>query len=82
LLASSTTRGHTYTSEQVGTRYMFAAVRALVDPTDPGDVKRVHALQDTTTVEQTDSGSQRRLRPSHRDGNESDRCPVKSGDPG
>jgi acetamidase/formamidase len=43
---------------------MFAAVRALVDPTDSGDVKRVHALTGPTTVEQTDSGSQRRLRPS------------------
>jgi hypothetical protein len=43
---------------------MFTAVRALVDPTDSDDVKRVHALQDATTVEQTDSGSQRRLRPS------------------
>jgi hypothetical protein len=41
-----------YTRERIGTRYVFAAVRALVDPADPQDVERVHALQDAITSEQ------------------------------
>ena len=38
--------------EQVGTRYVIAGVRTLVDPSDPKDVKKVHALQDAIKVEQ------------------------------
>ena len=37
---------HTFTKEMIGTRYMLAAVRTLVDPADPKDVAQVHALQD------------------------------------
>ena len=43
---------HTLTREEVGTRYVVAAVRTLVDPADPKDVEQVHALQDAIRVEQ------------------------------
>jgi hypothetical protein len=43
---------HTYTRERIGTRYVFMAVRILVDPADPQDVAQVHALQDAITVVQ------------------------------
>ena len=33
-----------YTRKEVGTRYMLAGVRTLVDPNDPADVKQVHTL--------------------------------------
>jgi hypothetical protein len=42
----------TYTKEQIGTRYLFAAVRILVNPADPQDFKQVHALQDAVKVTQ------------------------------
>ena len=29
---------HTLTRDDIGTRYVFAAVRALIDPADPGDL--------------------------------------------
>src|SRR5215510_10050129 len=34
------------TRDKLGTRYVLAAVRTLVDPNDPKDVDQVHALQD------------------------------------
>ncbi|BCG86723.1 hypothetical protein MesoLj113c_28330 [Mesorhizobium sp. 113-3-9] len=43
--------------ETVGTRYLLAAIRTLVDPTDPGDVTKVHALQDAIKAEQAKAGS-------------------------
>jgi hypothetical protein len=43
---------HTYTREQVGTRYLFAACRTLIDPASRQDVKQVHALQDAVTAAQ------------------------------
>ena len=43
---------HTFTREKIGTRYAVAAIRILVDPNDPKDVARVHALQDAVKVEQ------------------------------
>ena len=43
---------HTLTREQVGTRYAVAAIRILVDPSDPKDVAQVNALQDAVKVEQ------------------------------
>jgi hypothetical protein len=43
---------HTYTRKKAGTRYLFAAVRALVDPADPNDVREVHKLQDAIKVDQ------------------------------
>jgi hypothetical protein len=47
---------HTLTKENVGTRYVAAAVRTLVDPADPQDIRRVHALQDAIKVSQAASG--------------------------
>jgi hypothetical protein len=43
---------YTFTKDDVGTRYMVTAFRTLVDPNDPEDVKKVHALQDAIKVEQ------------------------------
>ena len=37
---------HDLTAEQLGSAYVFVAVRILVDPTDPDDVAAVVALQD------------------------------------
>lgn len=38
--------------QKVGTRYVIAAIRTLVDPADPEDMKAAHALQDGITVDQ------------------------------
>ncbi len=43
---------HTYTREKAGTRYLFAAARTLVDPSDSKDVQDVHKLQDAIKVDQ------------------------------
>jgi hypothetical protein len=43
---------HTYTPKKAGTRYLFAAIRILVDPADPKDVQQVHQLQDAIKVDQ------------------------------
>ncbi|MFZ5672052.1 MAG: DUF1254 domain-containing protein [Pseudomonadota bacterium] len=43
--------------EKVGTRYAVVGIRTLVDPADPEDVKKVHALQDAIKVEQASVGS-------------------------
>jgi len=43
---------YTYNEAKIGTRYLFVALRILVDPTDPKDFDRAHALQDATMVEQ------------------------------
>ena len=43
---------HTFTKEDIGTRYMLAAVRTLVNPNDPTDVEQAGALQDAIKVEQ------------------------------
>jgi hypothetical protein len=48
---------HTFTRQQIGTRYMVAAVRTLVNPTDPKDLQAVHALQDAIQVRQQSSGN-------------------------
>src|ERR1700733_4643787 len=47
---------HTLTKQQIGTRYVAAAVRTLVDPVDPKDVEQVHALQDAIKVDQMATG--------------------------
>ena len=47
---------HTFTRQKIGTRYMVAAVRTLVDPNDANDVKQVHALQDAMQIEQKAPG--------------------------
>jgi hypothetical protein len=43
---------HTLTNAKIGTRYAVAAIRILVDPSDPKDVARVNALQNAVKVEQ------------------------------
>lgn len=47
----------TLAKDQIGTRYVVAAMRILVDPNDPADVDAVHRLQDATTVSQDAPGS-------------------------
>jgi hypothetical protein len=47
---------HTLTRQGVGTRYVAAAVRTLVDPVDRNDVLQVHALQDAIKVSQQSAG--------------------------
>jgi len=44
------------TRQRIGTRYVLAAVRILVDPTSPDDLKQVHTLQDAIKVEQKEAG--------------------------
>src|SRR5262245_17933566 len=43
---------HTLTKKDIGTRYVFAAVRTLIDPTDPTDMDRARALQNAIKVAQ------------------------------
>lgn len=40
----------------VGTRYMLVGIRTLIDPSDPNDVKQVHALQDAIKIDQEETG--------------------------
>ena len=42
---------YTLTKQKIGTRYVMAGVRTLVDPADASDVSRAHALQDAIKVE-------------------------------
>jgi hypothetical protein len=42
---------HQITREQIGTRYVTMLVRTFVDPNDPEDLKKVHALQDAIQLE-------------------------------
>jgi len=44
--------GNTFTKLGIGTRYVLAAVRTLVDPNDPKDVAAAHALQDAIKFDQ------------------------------
>ncbi len=48
---------HTFTKDKVGTRYISAAVRTLVDPADPKDLEQVHTLQDSIKVSQEAVGA-------------------------
>lgn len=44
---------YTYSRESVGTRYLMLAMRTLLlDPSDPADLEKVHALQDEIKVSQ------------------------------
>ena len=43
---------HTLAREKIGTRYVTLGLRILVDPNDPEDMRKVHALQDAIKVEQ------------------------------
>lgn len=47
---------HTLTRESVGTRYVVVGIRTLVDPANPHDIKKVHALQDAIKVSQQSPG--------------------------
>lgn len=46
----------TLSRDKIGTRYVMAAIRTLVDPNDPKDVQQVHALQDAIKVSQKNAG--------------------------
>ncbi|MFY9921059.1 MAG: DUF1254 domain-containing protein [Mycobacterium sp.] len=48
---------YTLTRDQIGTRYVLAAIRTLIDPNDPADSSAVHALQDAIAVTQDNPGS-------------------------
>lgn len=47
----------TLTRAEVGTRYVVAAVRTLIDPNDADDTATVHGLQDAITVAQDAPGA-------------------------
>src|SRR5262249_8897491 len=47
---------HTFTKEQISTRYFLTVVRTLVDLNDPKDMEQVHKLQDAIKVEQKSPG--------------------------
>ncbi|MCA0244581.1 MAG: DUF1214 domain-containing protein [Proteobacteria bacterium] len=47
---------HTFSREQVGTRYVTLGVRILFDPADAADRGRANALQDAIGVQQAASG--------------------------
>ncbi len=47
---------YTYTKDHLATRYIMIAVRTLVNPTDPDDLRRARALQDAITVGQSEAG--------------------------
>ncbi len=50
-------RPHTLTQQSMGTRYVVAAVRTLVDPNDPKDLDTVHKLQDAVKLSQQSPGA-------------------------
>lgn len=52
-----TSGSHSFTRNDIGTRYVMLAVRTLVDPNDPADLDVVHALQDAVTVQQDGPGN-------------------------
>jgi hypothetical protein len=47
---------YNFTRAEVGTRYVFMALRTLVDPANPEDIKQAHALQDSVIVKQKTPG--------------------------
>jgi hypothetical protein len=47
----------TLSRDKIGTRYVLAAIRTLVDPNDPKDIQQVHALQDAIEVGQKSPGT-------------------------
>lgn len=48
---------HRFTRDKVGTRYVLLGVRTFVNPNDPEDVRKVHALQDAIKVSQKNGGT-------------------------
>jgi len=51
------TGAHTFTKEQIGTRYLIVGIRTFVDPASPKDLEQVHALQDAIKYNQASPGS-------------------------
>jgi hypothetical protein len=47
----------TLTKESVGTRYVLVLIRTLVDPNDPEDMQKVHAIQDQMNASQVSPGT-------------------------
>ena len=47
---------YNFTKSEVGTRYVFMALRTMVDPNDAQDVKQARALQDAVIVKQKSPG--------------------------
>lgn len=47
----------TLSKESVGTRYVAAAVRTLVDPSNSSDLDQVHSLQDAIKIDQKSAGT-------------------------
>ena len=43
---------HTLSKLEIGTRYVFAAVRIFADPANPKDLDEVHTLQDAIKIDQ------------------------------
>ena len=52
----SAPRTFTYTKDKIGTRYVMLGIRTFIDPGDPKDLERVHALQDAIKVDQKSAG--------------------------
>ena len=52
LPAIYTSGPHTITKQKIGTRYVLAPIRILVDPSHPSDMEKAHALQDAIKVSQ------------------------------
>ena len=50
------TGNHTFTRQEIGTRYLMLALRTLVDPANPTDVQQAHALQDAVRIRQRSPG--------------------------
>ena len=48
---------YSYDRNKVGTRYGLIGIRTLVDPNDPKDVEKVHAVQDAVTISQKAPGT-------------------------
>jgi len=48
---------HTFTRQQIGTRYLMLALRTCVDPNNPADLKTVHAVQEAVKVSQQGTGN-------------------------
>jgi len=47
----------TYTKDKVGTRYVLLGIRTFVNPKDPSDFEKLHALQDAIIIEQQATGT-------------------------
>jgi hypothetical protein len=47
---------HSFDRQRIGTRYLMLALRTFVDPNDPEDLKKVHALQDVVKISQQSPG--------------------------